>query len=747
MIKRIVIRNKATFDEQGVTMENLQKANFIYGGNACGKTTISNLLASKDLESEFPHCKIEWGDNNPLQIFVYNKDFRERNLREQNIPGVFTLGEAPSAEIEAIDALSKERDNAFLDVNKAQFNIETRNKEIELETKILRDFLWKNIYKKYESLRECLKGFMNKENFMNHVLEIFRTAGTVTNHSLEELQKRYDILYSGTEPVKIEMLPTELCSSQTVLDIIKDSLWKRKIVGSEDVPISSLIKHLGNADWVHQGQQYIEHDSNICPFCQQQTITEIFRQNLNSFFDENYLSDIEAIKSLGIHYSETGKAIIEQCNTIIKTASALTIQVIDVELFKANLSAFTGAFNANIGLMRAKYKEPGMTVELKELESFISVLEKLLSDANAFIKKHNMVIDNLSSERDKLRSDVWNFLSSLSKTEVERFKKIIEGKKRALLQHKSELEIAEERIQTLNKEITEKEATVTSIKPTIERINNALKKFGFDGFTIQPSPIEKNKYQIQRKDGSWVKNTLSEGEATFISFLYYIQLVNGSMSSSAVRTPRVLVIDDPISSLDSNVLFVVSTMIKQLLKNVREPLPGKESDIKQIILLTHNVYFHREVSFITNRKKCRADSYHWILYKKGNVSYIKPYEMDNPIKGSYDLLWKQLREGKDEMDNITIQNVMRRIIENYFVVFGGLHGRELIENSFSEDPEELTIAKSFASWYDEGSHDISDDLFVEHPEILKDKYFVVFKRIFEKLGHMAHYKMMMHEED
>lgn len=290
------------------------------------------------------------------------------------------------------------------------------------------------------------------------------------------------------------------------------------------------------------------------------------------------------------------------------------------------------------------------------------------------------------------------------------------------------------------------EGQVTSVQPTIDRINNALEKFGFTGFSIQASPTDATKYQIQRKDGSLVKNSLSEGEITFITFLYYMQLVKGSNTQSDIISPRVLVIDDPISSLDSNVLFVVSTMLKQLLKEVREPIAGgKESDIKQVFILTHNVYFYKEVTFISARKRTRCDTNHWVLYKKGNISSIKSYEMDNPIKGSYELLWKELRERREDMDNIAIQNVMRRIIENYFIVFGGLNSKELIGDNFTKDPEELAIATSFASWYDEGSHDILDDLFVEHPNILTEKYLSVFRRLFEKLGHIAHYKMMMHE--
>ena len=44
MIQKIVIKNTASFDYDGVEIDNLKKINFIYGANGCCKTTISNAL-------------------------------------------------------------------------------------------------------------------------------------------------------------------------------------------------------------------------------------------------------------------------------------------------------------------------------------------------------------------------------------------------------------------------------------------------------------------------------------------------------------------------------------------------------------------------------------------------------------------------------------------------------------------------------------------------------------------------------
>jgi wobble nucleotide-excising tRNase len=100
MIETITIKNVATFCKDGVQIKDLKKVNFIYGANASGKTTISNLLHSPD-DEKFANagCSVKWIKDIQLQTLVYNKDFRERNFGNGKIAGVFTLGEATAEQI------------------------------------------------------------------------------------------------------------------------------------------------------------------------------------------------------------------------------------------------------------------------------------------------------------------------------------------------------------------------------------------------------------------------------------------------------------------------------------------------------------------------------------------------------------------------------------------------------------------------------------------------------------------------
>lgn len=277
---------------------------------------------------------------------------------------------------------------------------------------------------------------------------------------------------------------------------------------------------------------------------------------------------------------------------------------------------------------------------------------------------------------------------------------------------------------------------VTSVQPSVDAINKLLSNFGFDNFKIVPSRTENNHYQIEREDGTIAEKTLSEGEVTFITFLYFLQLAKGGLSQEAVSEDRILVIDDPISSLDSSVLFVVSSLLKEMIKSTKKG----EGNIKQIIILTHNVYFHKEVSYIDGRTTKSKDVNYWILRKKTNISYIQHYAQDNPIRGSYELLWDELKQA-DKLSGITIQNTMRRILEAYFKTMGKYKDDDLLKKF--ENQNEKDVCRSLLCWINDGSHCIPDDLFVEVTDDVVIKYKTVFQKIFNDMGHIEHYNMMM----
>lgn len=197
-----------------------------------------------------------------------------------------------------------------------------------------------------------------------------------------------------------------------------------------------------------------------------------------------------------------------------------------------------------------------------------------------------------------------------------------------------------------------------------------------------------------------------------------------------------MVLDDPICSLDSTVLYIVSSMVKSLIKDIRD---GK-SDVEQIFILTHNVFFHKEASFADGRTKILNDVNYWIISKDDNITSIRSFEENNPIKTSYELLWQELKTNSSA-SSITIQNIMRRIIENYFSILGK-DVDEKIVNSF-DTTEDKMICRSLISWINDGSHSVPDDFYINSYTDSVERYKRVFRGIFIKMDHKAHYDMMM----
>jgi hypothetical protein len=103
-----------------------------------------------------------------------------------------------------------------------------------------------------------------------------------------------------------------------------------------------------------------------------------------------------------------------------------------------------------------------------------------------------------------------------------------------------------------------------------------------------------------------------------------------------------------------------------------------------------------------------------------------------------ELLWSEVRN--PDRSNLAIQNTLRRILENYFKILGGV---DPVEVTGMFKGKEKLICKSLFSWVNDGSHYAHDDLYVSIDNSTVENYLNVFRAIFDKAGHFAHYEMMM----
>ncbi len=437
-------------------------------------------------------------------------------------------------------------------------------------------------------------------------------------------------------------------------------------------------------------------------------------------------------------YTNKTAEVLERLDEIVETEQKNQQTKLNTEIFKRIIETLKSKINGNQQKMHDKSKEMSRSFELESTKNEIKEIRDLIDTANQQIANHSEIIKDTKNQKKNCVEQTWKFLVNEFKSDIQEYNKKYCGLEKGINNLDKEISENQEKIKKLENEIRELEKNMVSIKPIVNEINTLLKWYGFTNFGLACTEDEKS-YRIQREDGQLVGETLSEGEVTFITFLYYYHLTKGSLKENDISKNKVLVIDDPISSLDSNILFIVSVLVKDLIKKTME----EKTNIKQVIILTHNTYFYKEITLLEyDLKRYQGKYSFWIIKKDNNISKIKNYK-ENPIKSSYELLWQEVKQAKENnISCVSLQNVMRRIIEYYFRILGGFEHNHNLSECF-EDIREQQVCNSFISWFNDGSHGISDDLFAQSQDISIETYLKVFENIFKITGHEAHYKMMM----
>ncbi|QMW05453.1 AAA family ATPase [Spirosoma foliorum] len=721
MISKILLDQVASYTEK-VEFEP-SEINYLYGSNGTGKTTISNLIASQDL---FTNSSINWKASQ-LDTLVYNKVFVEANFgQSKKIKGIFTLGKNS---VEAYEYISNMQtkinaiDNEIINLNRSLVNISndiTANENAIIKRCwALKDTYDSNFSPAYMGLNS------NKKKFLDRCIAE-RAVNKEPLYTVDEIIAKCHTIFSST--IKIEENVQQF-NFEDLPSIEFPEILSTIIIGKENVNISALITKLNNSDWIKEGVGFLEKSENFCPFCQQE-MTVNLRDEIENFFDEEYLEKCKQLENYRLLYSNYVEAKKIQLRKILQQ----NISIIDTNLLIAKVQIFAGIADSNLSIIDKKIKYPSLLVTLASLTPSLEDIKLVVNSYIEKINLNNNSFNNLKAEQEKLKKEVWRFTTNELDIDIESYIKnadrFIKGKE-GITEKIKQSEILKNSLLT---SIRGRESEVANTAHTVNEINKILKLFSFTNFSLAQA-TEKGFYKIIREDGSEGHETLSEGEYRFITFLYFYQLLKGSTSDSGVTSDKVVVFDDPISSLDSSVLFVVSNLIK----NVIQSCKNKTDGIKQVFILTHNVYFFKEVTFkgARNSAKWVGETF-WVIKKLGNKSKIIKHN-SNPIKTSYELLWKEISD-INHVSNITVFNTLRRILEYYFNTIGGINYEECI-NKF--EGEEQFICKSLLSWINDGSHSTHDDLVfhVESEDV--QRYLEIFRLVFDKMDHISHYDMMM----
>jgi len=535
-----------------------------------------------------------------------------------------------------------------------------------------------------------------------------------------------------------------------------------RIISRSDSPFAKFMKELEATDWVRQGLNRFSETEGKCPYCQQ-LLPDDFASEIAAIFDEQYQKSIDELDSLLTAYKSDMRGFVET----LKANHADVFPKLDLTEYDDKLSIFEKTVESNIQLIIGKTNEPSSKVELDSIKAIRDEINAIITELNKQIKEHNEVVNARTKNKGECKTKVWELIAYMVQSDIASYNASHAALMKEITTLKTKNSNDRTSLKNIENEIAEKSKSVRSTKPTIDNINNLLRDSGFQGFSLREKQGHKNVYEVVRMENNRPVERLSDGEKNFIAFLYFYQLVKGSHEETDTVTDKIVVIDDPVSSLDSSVMFIVSTLIREMVEvcfNNTDYSGNKALGdyIKQIFLLTHNVYFHREVTY-SQAQHYKSVSF-YVVNKADNLSGVKlcvhvnptiPSEQENynPVKNSYAALWSELKE----LDtSFTVLNVIRRIMEYYFMQLCGYDGNDIRKRILNENKDKFieqaedgtydntkyNLASAMLSYITNSTTGITDGLNLVDEYADADLCKDVFKMIFETLGQEQHYKMM-----
>lgn len=639
--------------------------NLVYGWNGSGKTTFARLLRCieiKENHTEFPDAdfviesentgKIDSKTyNHNLEIKVFNQDFIKENLNLFNAttnPIVF-ISKTKIDEKKLLDQHKIDLNTSELEFKRIDVALGLSNKKVDDfhkdAAKSIKDFLLGTIYatvnyNKNFSTNIWKAILLKTEPLNSYVL----TEEELTN------QKNYTLIDSKKAEIDVSILPKEIDIEKVkeiyneVNSLITSNISAKVIERLKDNP------DIG--DWVATGLAiHKTHDSDNCEFCGQALPGNCIN-NLEAHYNNEYQELIDSI-------TELATKLEQGIRTELVNESHLLFQNL-TESYNNSLAET----NADIKLVNTK------------IQGLINVLASKKS--NPFVTQEKVVFDNAVFKNFNLHlKTVVDVIGDHNKTS-QQYKALAEKAKDKIENHfVSQSAIAKDLI-SIEKEIENNEAlkkteTETSDKIkysikiltdelsndtlAIEEINKKLHKFiGRNDIILQR--LEEGGYQLLRN--GIVARNLSEGEKTAISLIYFFSKIQ---ENDAVIANQIIVLDDPISSFDSNHLFNASSFIK-----------NSTHGAKQVFVLTHNFWFFKQVRdwMVSKNKKDKNDvmqiKSHFYATKFGQIS-----DADKTLTethSEYQFVFKSILEFRNP-DNLNpsdyfyIANSVRRLLEGF----------------------------------------------------------------------------------
>ncbi len=655
-----------------VSINSFKKRNLIYGWNYSGKTTFSKLFNNLDKQSKihFPTSEYtfeiepntetftqEQLANFPYLVKVFNSYYVknifswEKESSEGFEPILFYLGDEAGNIQPQIDSLSK-RWNP---------KIESIKKKNEIIVSVFTDYEKESgkFSKQATEIREYLNDQIkasdfNKSHFINLVEEVKATLAKhiVSIDKVKEVKEQAlatnDFIQQNEDFILSESLTV---LGKRVKEVLEDS-------APNSIPFPELDADENLFNWVQTGL-HIHKDATKCKFCDSELKLERIK-SLNQYYSDKLQEIQDAIKKIReeietdkknlsygfIHESEIAKHLREKYKRAI----------LDYGLQKRKYISELGILETDLKRKESKYFN-SIAVTVFKTVTVYNELQKIIE----VIKEHNLFVEKYDDKKQEaINLIIRHYVAEYLTTE----NYLTKEKESATASDLVNRCIA--KLKENNDEISRLEALLKNTVKGQEELNIYLKIF-LSREDIQIG-IEKDKFVLKR--GTHPATNLSEGEKTAIAFAYFLTELK-SLKKEKKLKETIIFFDDPISSLDSNHIFQVRSLIQHFFKDKDEYL--------QLFISTHNFEFFSvllDSSLFKNENK--ADTKHekcpYYLINRTTVDTSTIANLPKTLrshKSEYAHIFAILKEYNELPNKETFQfkillpNALRRFLELY----------------------------------------------------------------------------------
>lgn len=728
MIQTIRIQGVKSFrkDKQStISINPTLRVALFYGNNGAGKSAISQVIHHNGNNIDpFAGCSIDHTGVGGYHHLVYNEEFVERNFRNASgFPGIFSLGREDADALREAEALLAEQ--APLVARRDEIDAQ-KTQRADLEASSLtaaQEATWKAYKDHCEGpLDPFLDGMgKSKAKVFEKIKSVALPEGD-TPVALNELQTRMKDVASAEPPKSRVNLDVG-----GIAEVEQSPLWTEVIVGSSDSRLAPLIKSLGNMDWVGVGAKHIHGEQ--CPFCQQ-GLPPDFKDELNKLIDTTYRDKLAEMSALVSTYERRVGEIESHMERMVamEAFAGENIQL------REKWGTFQVRLAKNLEQLQAKLRAPADSVSVVDSRPEMGELFRQISETNTRIDVFNERIKHRATERARIEVDFWKRMRHEHGGAIDVHQALlVEGERIRVALNEEKTQI-QQRLGAIQTRLAEIRANSISTENAVEAINKRLKRHGLNDFAIAKKPGGGNLYCLERPGvGQDDYKSLSEGEKTVISFFYFIELVNGSADKDhhVPQKKKIVVIDDPISSLSNTFVYDVAWLI------ANEIIDGLAA-AKQVFVLTHSLFFHHELIKQIQAIKLQGQCQYFRVVKRPHTTVV-PMGKDD-IKNEYDAAWEVIKDAHaGSGTTVGVANAMRCIFEQFFTFTSqqgafkkALHDMETADRRFVPLSRYLDNQshRSDQNLTDFGDHDV---------QFFLDK----FKAVFDATQYPHHYASRM----